>query len=112
MANLGRAVWNTISTQIHADYEGAEIDRLAEANARLVLNFSKRAPLDKVDLMTAVANEVVEGDEGFTIRTVLGNKFTRDDLTLQRRYTQPGAAAYLSYAMAWNEAAAFLDQVG
>lgn len=109
--SLGRTIKDALSVRFHAELSDDDIDSLASANAHLVLNFKKSAPLNQIESLTTLAESVIEGDEQFKIKTVRGNYFTRDQLLLKNTYTQPGGAAYLSFVLAWDNAIQFLNDV-
>lgn len=108
---FGNVIKDAISARFHEDLSEDEIDRLAHANAHLVLNFRKSAPLDQIESLTTIATEAIEGNEDFKIKTRNGNDFTRDQLLLKSQYNQPGNSSYLSYLTAWNSSVQFLNEL-
>ncbi|KAB2658807.1 hypothetical protein F9K94_00990 [Brucella tritici] len=108
---LARTIKDAISARFEDEFSEEEVDNLAMANAHLVLNFKKSAPLDQIESLTTLAEDVIEGDDDFKIKTIKGNYFTRDQLLLKNSYNQPGRAAYLSYALAWDNSVQFLNDV-
>ncbi|MCX5512165.1 hypothetical protein [Kaistia algarum] len=108
---LGAAIRNALSARIHDDFDEADLDRLATANVRLVLNFRNNAQLDKIQSLTELATQVIEEDDEFKIRTTKGNDYSRDQLLVRGHYTQPQAIAYLNHNLAWTQGLAFLDSL-
>ena len=75
------------------------------------INARRAAPAAEIDALTVLATEAVEDDEEFTIRTRNKATFTREKLLLTAAFSQPGNAPVLSYLLAWNQTAAFLDNI-
>ncbi|MGO7979544.1 hypothetical protein ACC691_16710 [Rhizobium johnstonii] len=108
---ISRAVASGISARFEEDHHDAHIDELANMNVSLTINARRRAPEAEIETLTALATEAVEGDEGFKIRTLTKATISRDQLILTSSYDQPGEAAVLNYAIAWDAISGFLDEV-
>lgn len=108
---VARAIMNGLSARFHADHEDADIDELANMEVSLSINARRAAPAAEIDALTVLATEAVEDDEEFTIRTRNKATFTREKLLLTAAFSQPGNAPVLSYLLAWNQTAAFLDNI-
>ncbi|HEV2505326.1 MAG TPA: hypothetical protein VGV39_19775 [Mesorhizobium sp.] len=108
---IGSVITEAISARFHEDLTEEEIGDLTTANAHLVLNFRKSAPLEKIEGLTTLATEAIEGEEDFKIKTRKGNSFSRDQLLLRGNYTQPGPSSTLSYVLAWQNATNFLNVI-
>lgn len=107
---MRRTLEDALSARFHHDLTPDQIKHLAEANSRLVLDVGKKAPLELINGLTAVATEAVESDEEFTLKTANGSTYSRNQLLLTRTYTQR-ARAFLDFRAAWNESALLLDGV-
>lgn len=107
---LGRAVGQEIMTRLTADHEEEQIDVLEDMTARLRLKLRKRKPtVEQIENLTALAQEAIEDDEGFRIRTVNKVVFTRDKLLLKSQFEHPSSTT-LRFLVAWPEIANFLDR--
>ncbi len=108
---IGRAIFGAISARFHEDHADGHIDELANMNASLTINARRGAAPAEIEALTLIATEAVENDEEFTLRTRNRAKISRDELILTSTYSQPGNAPVLSYVMAWDQIASFLNSV-